>query len=126
MQMDIAAIGAVYRNEEEVKMVSWKKLGKETIFYAECEAIITCVEMALGYQWLRLWVETDSLGAVHSRRQNKAPWRLKGRWERCLAKVSYLLLSHNWREANFSADCVAKHAILISDIDLQVVFGRPS
>ncbi|KAL5706961.1 hypothetical protein ACHQM5_025066 [Ranunculus cassubicifolius] len=108
-----------------VKLTSWKKLGNCSIFFAECEAVITSVEVALSRNWDRLWIETDSAATVHSLRLRKAPWQLQARWENCLSKVQYLMISHSWREANFAADNAAKHGMNENDLELKIFEGRP-
>ncbi|KAL5724698.1 hypothetical protein ACHQM5_007924 [Ranunculus cassubicifolius] len=123
---EVASIGSIFRDECEVKLVAWRLIGKCSIYFAECEAVITSAEIAISRSWKRIWIETDSSAAVHSLHQGKAPWQLQARWLKCLEHLEYVLISHSWREANFAADQIAKHAQMEQDNILKFFVGKPS
>lgn len=57
---------------------------------------------------------------------NSVPWQLKKRLWECKAKATHVMVSHNWREANFATDMAAKRGSFLSMGDIECSLGRHS
>ncbi|KAF5188387.1 hypothetical protein FRX31_022026, partial [Thalictrum thalictroides] len=82
-------------------------------------------EIAVNQGWHDIWIESDAEAVVSAFRQGKTPWRLRQRWNKVISKLSCLMISAVWREANFAADRVSKFALNTPNQELVVHVGKP-
>ncbi|KAF9625541.1 hypothetical protein IFM89_024296 [Coptis chinensis] len=60
-----ASLGASYRTSAgDFLLVIWRKIGVNTNYLAKVLAILEIIEIALWYEWKKIWVESDSSAAV--------------------------------------------------------------
>jgi ribonuclease HI len=65
-----------------------KKISSISVFHAELMALILAMEVAHNKTWPFLWLESDSLNALHAfDDMNVVPWDLRNRWSNCLNLV---------------------------------------
>ncbi|KAL5728372.1 hypothetical protein ACHQM5_001464 [Ranunculus cassubicifolius] len=97
--------GVIFRNRDcKILLVVSKEMGITGIFVAECTTIVEGAEMALEKVQTQLWLETDSEAAVAAFKSRVLPWWLVARWTKCKRISLNILVTHNYREVNFSAD----------------------
>ncbi|KAF9613962.1 hypothetical protein IFM89_014027 [Coptis chinensis] len=119
-------IGVTYRdNEGAFELVLSSNLIC-TSFRAECNAIVMGAELALARGWNHIWIESDSTLAVGAFGTGNVPWQLKAGWNNCVHNFQSPKLISIWREANFSADLVAKNGVSLLDNQNIIYEGRPT
>ncbi|XP_024632876.1 uncharacterized protein [Medicago truncatula] len=83
-------------------------LGEGTVFEAELTGLMLAMEYAARHNWSRLWLESDSSGAVHAFKNHSAiPMRFRNRWHNCMQLGLFVICSHIYREGNGCADAMA-------------------
>ncbi|KAF5190017.1 hypothetical protein FRX31_020396 [Thalictrum thalictroides] len=83
-------------------------------FQAECQAIISALEVAVSRGWDKVWIESDSQAAIMSFAHNRVPWQMKFRWLKVVKFFTMLQMSTTWKEANFSTDKASKVALSLT------------
>ncbi|KAL5708205.1 hypothetical protein ACHQM5_019025 [Ranunculus cassubicifolius] len=73
-------------------------------------AILRAAEISVEKGWTKVWIETDSMAAYLAFKNENLLWWLKARWTRARSKLTWWKVTHIHREANFSADTMAKKA----------------
>ncbi|XP_057808992.1 uncharacterized protein LOC131023449 [Salvia miltiorrhiza] len=108
----IIAAGGVFRdNWAMVRGCFHIKGGVGFAFEAELLAIITAITLAHDRNWLRLWIESDSMYVVKllESRSSDVPWRFMNLWQNTLRILQdfQLIITHIYREGNQPADIMA-------------------
>ncbi|PIA41810.1 hypothetical protein AQUCO_02200324v1 [Aquilegia coerulea] len=107
-----SGLGCIFRNwQSNFLLVIAKGIGLGTNFEAECGAVIEGVEEAVKRGWLKIWIESDSTTAIQAFAKSK--------------KLQFCLLSHTWREVNYSANQAANKGVGLSAGDDIIFAGRP-
>ncbi|KAF6169567.1 hypothetical protein GIB67_000840 [Kingdonia uniflora] len=120
-------IGCIFRDcKGNVLGTLAKGLGLVTNYTAECQAIIHEVASAASNGWLIAWVESDSKAAVEAFNSDNIPWNLETEWGNAKKSMKQIRISSNWREANFSADKIAKRGAHMHDGLCEIEVGRPA
>ncbi|XP_024632810.1 uncharacterized protein [Medicago truncatula] len=79
-----------------------------SIFEAELSTIIFALEFAAKYNWVNLWVESDSSTTVLAfKNSTLIPVHLRNRWHNCFQLGITIICSHIYREGNCRADKMA-------------------
>lgn len=94
-------------------------------FSAEYLVILDASMNAVSRGWQQLWIESDSQTAVLAFNNRNLPWRIKMRWKLIKAKLIKVMVSHNWREANFIADCASKRGSFLDASVTESFLSRP-
>ena len=83
-------------------------------FEAEIMGFIIAIEIAHKFNWLNLWVDTDStfVSWLFQSNASHIPWKLRNRWNRAnrWAKLLNVRISHIYREGNCVVDRLASLA----------------
>ncbi|XP_057792980.1 uncharacterized protein LOC131009580 [Salvia miltiorrhiza] len=108
----VIAAGGVFRdNWAMVRGCFHIKGGVGFAFEAELLAIITAINLAHDRNWLRLWIESDSMYVVRllDSRSSDVPWRFMNLWKNTLRILQdfQLIITHIYREGNQPADIMA-------------------
>lgn len=108
-------------------------LGEGTVFEAELTGLMLAMEYAARHNWSRLWLESDSSGAVHAFKNHSAiPMRFRNRWHNCMQLGLFVICSHIYREGNGCADAMASLGHELTDttwfhimpVSLSIDFSR--
>ncbi|XP_026455672.1 uncharacterized protein LOC113356677 [Papaver somniferum] len=100
-------------------------LGITTNYLAELYAIIIGMEWAMQCNYDRICVQSDSYGVVQALQSSSIPWFARARWERLCNHYISIRIIHTYREANFSADKMAKNGCYLdNEVGIQYE-GRP-
>ncbi|KAF9611839.1 hypothetical protein IFM89_035824 [Coptis chinensis] len=122
-----SGIGICCRDSEgEFIFTFCKRLTNGTIDRAEAYAVVEGIEIAISRGFYHLWVESDSLSTVTSFSSGAIPWELQSRWKRCKQKITSIRFTHIWREANISADTLAKARAALPVDDFLFFVGKPA
>jgi len=66
------------------------------------------MEYVAHHNWTRLWLETDSTGAVNAfKNPSLIPLRLHNHWHNCTHNGLMVICSHIYRQGNCCADTMA-------------------
>ncbi|XP_077215496.1 uncharacterized protein LOC143850066 [Tasmannia lanceolata] len=110
---DIVSLGGILRDSKG-QIISFFSVAYDSVPFQEAklEAIIRAVQLARNSQVKNLWIESDSLNAVHIiRKQWPCPWRKFPALEklhRDLISLNSRRISHIWRDGNKAADLLSK------------------
>ena len=112
-----ASCGCIFRDHKGTFLgCSASNLGTMSIFEAELSSIIFAMEFAARYDWLNLWVESDSSSVVLAFKNSKLiPVRLRNRWHNCFQLGITTICSHIYREGNCCGDKMASLGHDLSD-----------
>ncbi|XP_026399704.1 uncharacterized protein LOC113295588 [Papaver somniferum] len=88
-------------------------LGRTNNYLAELYGIIIGLEWALKWNVRRVLVRSDSVSAVMAFTTSNVPWFARQRWKRIQESYDSIRFVHTYREANFTADCMAKRGCLL-------------
>ncbi|XP_026437319.1 uncharacterized protein LOC113335497 [Papaver somniferum] len=100
-------------------------LGVTTNYLAELYAIIIGMEWAMQWNYDRICVQSDSYGVVQALQSSSIPWFARTRWERLCNHYISIRIIHTFREANFSADKMAKNGCYLDNEEGIQYEGRP-
>ncbi|CAJ2657200.1 unnamed protein product [Trifolium pratense] len=80
-----AACGGLFRDHLADHVGSFAhNLGPGSILHAEITVITIALELAAAHGWQRIWIESDSMGALSSfDNPSIVPWDLRNRWSNC-------------------------------------------
>ncbi|XP_026428897.1 uncharacterized protein LOC113324823 [Papaver somniferum] len=100
-------------------------LGWKTNYYVEVCDVIYAVMLAKRWNVRNICVQSDSMSCIQAFQKGELPWMLVQKWR--LAKNFYnnIHYIHSYREANFSADALAKQACLLVEDIFEFYEGRP-
>lgn len=114
---DRTGVGVVVRDSDANVLGAMSVgFGVRTNYLAELFCIIVALE------WTKfgigdICIRTDSMGAVQAYNSDtlEIPWFLRQRWMVVRARYNKIRFVHTYREANFSADVMAKRGYLLED-----------
>ena len=108
-----SSIGYIFRDSNG-KCISWKgeKIGKTTILVAETIALRNAIIEAKRLNFSQVHLEGDNSTVIEAVQGSRSyPWeieRLICDIQMCLRSFDTWKISHEFREANRAADCIAK------------------
>ncbi|XP_026420224.1 uncharacterized protein LOC113316221 [Papaver somniferum] len=94
-------------------------------YLAEIYAILVGLEWAIVWGFRNVVVRTDSLSAIRAFEDNSVPWFFVQRWMDARRKYDYVRFIHTYREANFTADNMAKRGCFLTNGMGMHYVGRP-
>jgi ribonuclease HI len=108
---DTAACGGLFRDHLADHVGSFaQNIGNGSVLHAELTAIIIAMERAAAHGWQRLWIESDSRGALSAfTNPSTVPWDLRNRWSNATSLGLHIVHTHIFREGNICADKLASH-----------------
>jgi ribonuclease HI len=108
---DTAACGGLFRDHRADHVGSFaQNIGIGSVLHAEITAIIIALERAAVNGWQRIWIESDSLGALAAfANPSIVPWDIRNRWCNATSLGLTIVHTHIFREGNMCADKLANH-----------------
>lgn len=123
-----ASSGGIFRDSEGNFLLAFaEQVGQENAFYAELSAAMRAIELAKQYNWLKVWLESDSMLVVKAFKNHAlVPCKLRNRWINCTNIILSMqfIVSHIFREGNQCADTLAGIGL---DFEVPIVWlDRPA
>ncbi|XP_026383958.1 uncharacterized protein LOC113279479 [Papaver somniferum] len=100
-------------------------LGVMTNYIAEISGITIGMEWALQWGCSKVCIRSDSLSAVMAFNTSTLPWFVRQRWREVSSNYEVIRFERTYREANFSADKMAKRGCILPSEEGQHYLGRP-
>lgn len=105
--------GGLFRDSDGNFMGAFTaNLGIGFAFEGELAAALLAIEIAHDRNWNKLWLESDSMYVVQifNTQDPQVPWKCleKWRWVKRYLNSIHWVITHVYREANASADCVSR------------------
>ncbi|KAF9598241.1 hypothetical protein IFM89_026017 [Coptis chinensis] len=76
--------------------------------------------------WYTLWIETGSEAVTQAFRSGNVPWALQARWNNCTLAVPDIKITIIFREANYTADRLAKTGAFLAANERIICEGKPA
>ncbi|XP_026399658.1 uncharacterized protein LOC113295544 [Papaver somniferum] len=112
----VAGAGVVARNASCLVLGAMSiGLGVTTNYLAELYGIIVGMEWAVRWEVRRICIRSDSFSVVEALKNNNIPWFARQRWVAVCRHYDTVRFIHTYREANFSADVMAKRGCLLNE-----------
>lgn len=106
---DVASFGIIARNHEcHVLGTMSGGIGTATNYIAEVFTVICALEWASILAATKVIIRSDSKHLINDLCSNNIPSALKTRWLNAKRKMECFVFQHTFKEANFSADDLAK------------------
>ncbi|RHN59594.1 putative ribonuclease H-like domain-containing protein [Medicago truncatula] len=92
----LASCGGIFRDHRGTFLGCFAcNFGPVLVFEVDLSAIIFAMEFAARFDWLNLWLESDSSSAVLAfKNSNLIPFRLRNRWHNCFQLGIIVVCSH--------------------------------
>ncbi|XP_026459759.1 uncharacterized protein LOC113360466 [Papaver somniferum] len=121
-----AGAGVIARNDIcEVLGAISIGLGTTTNYLAEIYGIVVGLEWAVKWNTNRVLIRTDSKSAMDALDTGTMPWFVRSRWRHIFANYDNIRFEHIYREANFSAESLAKQGCNFGEEQGMNYEGRP-
>ncbi|XP_026378407.1 uncharacterized protein LOC113272825 [Papaver somniferum] len=88
-------------------------LGRTTNFLAEIYVVIVGLEWARKWDFRRILIRSDSMGAIKAFSDSNIPWFARKRWRSIQQSYNSIRFVHTYREAKFVVDSMSKRGCLL-------------
>ncbi|XP_026458757.1 uncharacterized protein LOC113359316 [Papaver somniferum] len=123
----VAGFGFIGRNNNnECVGAMVGGLGIATNFVAEMMALVMAGEWAVSKSLLNVVFSLDSQAVLKAFTGNAIPWMILNRWKKVMSQLRSVSFRHAYREANFSADKIAKKGATLSRGEIVRYENKPS
>ncbi|XP_026442637.1 uncharacterized protein LOC113342255 [Papaver somniferum] len=122
----VVGAGVVARDHEASVLGAMSVgLGVMKNYIAEISGIIIGMEWALQWGYTKVCICSDSLSAVQDFTTSNLPWFVRQRWREVSSNYEVIRFDHTCREANYSADKMAKRGCILPNEEGRHYLGRP-
>ncbi|XP_026417606.1 uncharacterized protein LOC113313099 [Papaver somniferum] len=123
----VAGFGFIGRNSDsECVGAMAGGLGIATNFVAEMMALVMAGEWAVSKSFLNVLFSLYSHAVLNAFTGNIIPWMILNRWKKVISHMRRVSIRHVYREANFSADKIAKKGATLSRGEIVRYENKPS